>query len=110
MNKDLFGGISQRVELIRDKLEVCQGQLLRGIDIARNSGLEQELLHEFTSISNAEEAFFKQTSRNKWLNLGDQNNTYFHNLVKVRQANQPSNVCWMRMVEGLKIQRKLNSW
>uniref|UniRef100_A0A2N9FNM3 Reverse transcriptase domain-containing protein n=1 Tax=Fagus sylvatica TaxID=28930 RepID=A0A2N9FNM3_FAGSY len=86
VNKDLYGGISQRVELIRDKLEICQSQLLRGVDITRNSSLEQELLHEFTSISNAEEAFFKQKSRNKWLNLGDQNNTYFHNLVKVRQA------------------------
>jgi hypothetical protein len=45
VNKDLFGGISQRVELIRDKLEVCQGQLLRGIDIARNSGLEQDCMN-----------------------------------------------------------------
>jgi hypothetical protein len=47
---------------------------------------EKESLHEFLSISKAEESFFKQKSRNQWLNLGDQNTSYFHRMVKVRTS------------------------
>ena len=47
--------------------------------------VEDELLHEYISISSAEEAFFNQKSRNKWLNLGDNNSSYFHCLIKTRQ-------------------------
>ena len=47
--------------------------------------VEDELLHEYISISSAEEAFFKQKTRNKWLNLGDNNSSYFHCLIKTRQ-------------------------
>ena len=41
--------------------------------------------NEYILISSAEEAFFKQKSRNKWLNLGDNNSSYFHCLIKTRQ-------------------------
>lgn len=64
---------------------------------------EKECLHEYTSISKDEEAFFKQKSRNNWLNLGDQNTSYFHNLVKVRNSNNTINQLWddqgLRVVE-----------
>jgi phosphorylcholine metabolism protein LicD len=34
----------------------------------------------------AQEAYLKQKSRNKWLNLGDHNNAYFHKMVKASDA------------------------
>lgn len=43
---------------------------------------EKECMHEMLSISKAEEAFFKQKSRNKWLNLGNHNTAYFYRFVK----------------------------
>jgi hypothetical protein len=47
---------------------------------------ENECLHDYSSISRAEEVFLKQKSRNNWLNIGDQNFAYFHKLVKVRNS------------------------
>jgi hypothetical protein len=38
------------------------------------------------SIFDAEENFLKQKARNKWLNLGDGNNAYFHKSVKARNS------------------------
>jgi hypothetical protein len=43
---------------------------------------EMECLHPYVSATKAEEAFLKQEARNQWLQLGDQNNNYFHHLLK----------------------------
>jgi hypothetical protein len=48
---------------------------------------ERECLHLWASISAAEENFHKQKSRVNWLNLGDGNNTFFHNSVKIRNSS-----------------------
>jgi hypothetical protein len=37
-------------------------------------------------ISKAEEAYFKQKSWVKWLNLGDHNSFYFHKMIKIRTS------------------------
>lgn len=47
---------------------------------------ERECLHAYVSISRAEEAFLKQKARNQWLQLGDQNNSFFHRVIKGRYA------------------------
>jgi len=39
------------------------------------------------SLLTAEENLLKQKSRIQWLNLGDGNNSFFHNLVKVRNSS-----------------------
>lgn len=56
--------------------------------------IEKECMHEFLSISRAEEAYFKQTSRNKWLQLRDQNNAFFHRIVKVRASKNMIHRLW----------------
>jgi hypothetical protein len=48
---------------------------------------EHECLHAYLSLVNTKEKFLKQKSRNQWLNLGDGNSAYFHNLVKARNAS-----------------------
>jgi hypothetical protein len=48
---------------------------------------EKECLHLWVSISAAEKNFLKQKSRINWLKLGDGNNSYFHNSVKVRNSS-----------------------
>jgi len=48
---------------------------------------ERECLHAYISISAAEENFLKQKSRNRWLNLGDGNNAFFHKSVKARNSS-----------------------
>lgn len=47
---------------------------------------ENECFHEYISIGKDEEAFLKQKSRNQWLNLGDQNYSFFPRMVKVRNS------------------------
>lgn len=43
---------------------------------------EKDCLHQYITIRNAEEAFMKQKSRN----LGDQNSSFFHKVIKLRNA------------------------
>lgn len=71
--------------MARGKLENFQGKMSNSSSCLRSKRVEDELLHEYISISSAKEAFFKQKSRNKWLNLGDNNSSYFHCLIKTRQ-------------------------
>uniref|UniRef100_A0A2N9FAP0 Reverse transcriptase domain-containing protein n=1 Tax=Fagus sylvatica TaxID=28930 RepID=A0A2N9FAP0_FAGSY len=86
VNKDLYGCISQKILLTRQKLESVQLRLLQKNSEVGLRTLEQECLHEFSAAQKAEESFLKQKSHNKWLNLGDQNSRFFHFQVKARQA------------------------
>ncbi|XP_077252023.1 uncharacterized protein LOC143891305 [Tasmannia lanceolata] len=45
---------------------------------------EHLLKDEYVKIANKEEQFYRQKSRNSWLNLGDSNTAYFHSAVKAR--------------------------
>lgn len=47
---------------------------------------ERECLHALVSITAAQENFLKQKSWNNWLNLGDENTTFFHKVVKARNS------------------------
>jgi hypothetical protein len=86
VDKDLYGCIFQKVNITRQKLEAVQSRLMqRQSDISLRK-VEHECLHELTSILGAEEAYLKQKARNKWLQLGDQNNRFFYNQIKARQA------------------------
>lgn len=46
----------------------------------------RECLHHYLSLSNAEESFMKQKSRNTWLNHEDQNTSFFHRTLSIRTA------------------------
>jgi len=49
---------------------------------------ERECLHAYVSTIKAEEAFLKQKARNQWLQLGDQNNAFFHRMLKGKTSQK----------------------
>ena len=65
VNKDLYGCISQKVLLARQKLESVQLRLLQKNSEVGLRTLEQDCLHEFSAVQKPEESFLKQKSRSK---------------------------------------------
>lgn len=62
---------------------VCNWRSRQCFQLLEVLNVLKECLHEYVFIAKAEEAFLKQKARNQWLQLGDQNNSYFHRIVKV---------------------------
>jgi len=86
-NLEVFGGLSQKVVQARQNLAIAQSEFLSSGGSIACQRKERECLHHFIPVSNAEENFLKQKSRNRWLNLGDGNNFFFHNSVKIRNSS-----------------------
>jgi hypothetical protein len=55
---------------------------------------EKECLHAYVSITKVEEAFLKQKARNQWLQLGDQNTSFFHHSLRVQNAKNTITHLW----------------
>jgi hypothetical protein len=85
-NLEVFGSLGQRVMKARQALATAQASFLLSHGDAECHRKERECLHALVSISAAKEHFSKQKSRNKWLNLGDGNNAFFHKSVKARNS------------------------
>lgn len=70
----------------RDKLDLAQKDVM----LSRGSVVcllkKKGCLNAYVSITKADEAFLKQKAKNQCLELGDQNNAYFHRLLKARHA------------------------
>jgi hypothetical protein len=62
-------------------LDQAKREVLSSLGKAACVRKENECLHEYISISTAEEAFLKQKLRNQGLNVRDQYNSYFHRIV-----------------------------
>ncbi|KAA8519329.1 hypothetical protein F0562_013585 [Nyssa sinensis] len=80
-NKKLFSNTKIRIVEAKEKLDRTQADLQ--ID-PRNTELHQRgksLSVEYAELSLAEEAFFQQKARVKWLHVGDQDTVYFHRKV-----------------------------
>jgi hypothetical protein len=89
-----YRGIHQKVAQVKERLGQAQREILTysgKVDCVKK---EKECLHEFLSISKVEEAYYKQKSRVKWLNLGDQNSSYFFKIVKIRASRNLITHLW----------------
>ncbi|XP_010531748.1 PREDICTED: uncharacterized protein LOC104807977, partial [Tarenaya hassleriana] len=85
LNAEQFSNISLRTKQEHLKLKGIQHQLYS----APNEQLvEAEKLQrkKWVELANAEEIFFMQKSRIRWLQAGDRNTTFFHKVAKARVA------------------------
>jgi hypothetical protein len=78
----------------RENLEIAQKDVIASIGRADCFFKERECLHDFVSITKAKESFLKQKARNHWLQLGDQNNSFFHCSLKVQQTKNTITHLW----------------
>ncbi|XP_024009969.1 uncharacterized protein LOC112085166 [Eutrema salsugineum] len=83
LNKRYYSGITARVKEQSKKLAALQRQLLTSpsADVAREEHAERE---KWKTLKTAEEKYFYQRSRVKWLDLGDRNTAFFHRIVAQR--------------------------
>lgn len=74
-NLQVSGGLGHKVVQARHNLAIAQAEFLSSGGSEECQRREMKCLHHFISI------------RNKWLNLGDGNNAFFHNSIKVRNSS-----------------------
>ncbi|XVF77677.1 hypothetical protein PTKIN_Ptkin14bG0066400 [Pterospermum kingtungense] len=84
-NKMHFSDISRRVKGKKMQLEEVQERILEFLPCDEDLEKEKKLFSELMALRRDEESFFKQESRIQWLQEGDLNTTFFHNIVKAKQ-------------------------
>jgi hypothetical protein len=85
-NQLCFGDLKKRVMEARDNLNLAQKEVFNSLGSADCLLKERECLHAYVSITKAGESFLKQKARNQWLQLGDQNNSFFHRSLRVQNV------------------------
>jgi hypothetical protein len=93
-NQLCFGDLKRRVMEIRDNLDLAQKEVFNSLGSADCLLKERECLHAYVSITKAKESFLKQKARNQWLQLGDQNNSFFHHSLRVQNAKNTITHLW----------------
>jgi hypothetical protein len=93
-NFSCFGNLKQKVLEARDNLDLAQKEVLASFGRADCLLKEKECLYVYVSITKAEESFLKQKARNQWLQLGDQNNSFFHRTLRIQNAKSTITHLW----------------
>ena len=95
-NKNVFGNIFRRKRLLEARLTGIQKQIEMGLGPLHNLlRLEKMVQLEYEQTLHQEEIIWFQKSREKWVKLGDRNNSFFHAQTMVRRKRNK--------VEGLHI-------
>lgn len=83
-NKEVFGNIQQRKEGLLKEIQVVQDLLdLNQTDILLTT--EENLIQELDVVWEQEEVLWFQKSREKWMEFGDRNTTFFHTSTIIRR-------------------------
>ena len=61
----------------RENLNLAQTDVIASFGSVDSPLKGRECLHGYISITRVEESFLKQKARNQWLQLGDQNKSFF---------------------------------
>ncbi|XP_019236893.1 PREDICTED: uncharacterized protein LOC109217117 [Nicotiana attenuata] len=86
LNHTELRNVGERIEFYRQKLQDIQTQRGHHTQPDLLFEEEKEVKVELEKWSLVEESILKQKSRNKWLELGDENNSYFSASLRNRQA------------------------
>jgi hypothetical protein len=86
-NKDVFGNIFQRKKHVENRLKGVQSYLER-VDSTWHTNLEKELQQEYNHILFQEEMLWYQKSREKWIQFGDKNSSFFHAQTIIRRKKK----------------------
>lgn len=78
LNLHYYSNISMKVSAAKEELDRIQSQYFQAPFDLVLCNTEKEVLAKYVELRLAEESFFKQKARVKWLALGDQNTRFFH--------------------------------
>ncbi|XP_058180059.1 uncharacterized protein LOC131298595 [Rhododendron vialii] len=99
LNLRCYSNISTRVMEARDQMIAIQQLFFATpFDVALCIQ-DKELVCTYINLRNAEESFMKQRSRVKWLALGDQNSSFFHQKMCAHRAR--NTIQSLHTIEGV---------
>ncbi|XP_022037240.1 uncharacterized protein LOC110939954 [Helianthus annuus] len=78
------GNIHKKVDDLKKELDILQSNLDRDPNNSHIRDSESACLKRYHEATLDEERFLKQKAKQKWLEVGDANTAYFHNVVKCR--------------------------
>lgn len=97
LGKENLGNLTKKAKEAHDDL--CEKQQRTMHNPSDNAVREEaEAYERWLHIAGLEEDFLKQRAKLHWLDVGDQNNTTFHNAIKSRQTQ--NNIREIRCLDG----------
>ncbi|RID53318.1 hypothetical protein BRARA_G00721 [Brassica rapa] len=85
LNKTHYGNLPARTKQAYNELCECQNRVLQDPS-PDNVARAAEAAERWNVLARIEEKFYRQKSCVRWLTAGDQNTTFFHNMVQMRIA------------------------
>ncbi|KAL8140213.1 LOW QUALITY PROTEIN: hypothetical protein V2J09_006234 [Rumex salicifolius] len=82
-NKDVFGNLNYKKDKLLKRIDGIDRTIALGAPI-RLFRLQSNLKAEFEEVLRQEEVFWFQKSKEKWVELGDRNTSFFHTSTIVR--------------------------